>query len=156
MGDKGKKLKIKKTEDENEKINKDEIKKNSPTHIKFNYSFITNNSRYHYENGSFTDKFKLEFLQRTFALSQKELVHILAYRKNIGIEFLEKEQIIKDVKYNPRFDEVEYRKKESGGKFAVFRIHTNNNPLPSRVIGKLINNVFYIMFIDLEHELYKG
>lgn len=154
MGDKKKPLKIK--DKESNRIHKDEIKKNKPTHIKFNYSFLTSNNSLCYNNTNFVEGHKLQLLQRVIELSDKELIHILAYKKNIGLEFIEKKDFILDVKYNQKFDDVEYRKKESNGKYAVFRLYTNNKPLPSRIVGKMINNVFYIMYIDLNHELYKG
>ena len=40
------------------------------------------------------------------------------------------------------------------GKYAIFRLYTNNNPIVARIIGKLIRNVFYIFFIDIGGKLY--
>lgn len=154
MADKSKKIKFK--QKDNNKISKNDIKNNKPTHLKFNYSFITNNNRYSYKNEEFNGDHKLNFLNRIFQLSEKELIEIMAYSKNIGLEFIEKKDFKKDIEYNKKFEDVEYRKKETDGKYAIFRLYPNNNPLPSRIIGKLINNVFYIMYLDLKHELYKG
>ncbi|WP_340032481.1 hypothetical protein NSQ20_11480 [Paenibacillus sp. FSL K6-1122] len=136
-------------------LSRSDITNSKPTHIKFNFSFITANNEFCFENGEFNDAHKLKLLERILTLSQETLVTVLNYKKNIGIEFIPKEQC-REVGYNPRFTDAEHRKKEVDGKYAVFRIYQNNNPLPSRAIGKLINNVFYILFIDLNHKMYKS
>lgn len=94
-------------------------------------------------------------IRRMVFLSERELVLVLNYPKNKGFETINKDDFKrKDVKYDEKFDLVEYRRKESSGKYFIFRLYTNNNPKPARIIGKLINNVFYVMYIDLEHEMY--
>lgn len=35
------------------------------------------------------------------------------------------------------------------------RIYPNNNPINARVIGVMINKIFYIFFIDIGGNLYK-
>lgn len=42
-----------------------------------------------------------------------------------------------------------------GKKFHIMRLYPNNNPTPSRIIGKIVHNVFYIFFIDIKGNLYK-
>lgn len=41
------------------------------------------------------------------------------------------------------------------GLYNVMRIYKNNNPTPGRIIGKLVNKVFYMFYIDSKGELYK-
>lgn len=139
---------------DNKKISRKDILNNRPTHLKFNFSFITSNNSYCIENENFIEQHKLKFLERILFLSKEDIVKTYAYRKDIGIERIEKSAIKKQVEYNKKFDDVEFRKRESDSKFTIFRIYPNNNPIPARVLGKVINNVFYIMFIDLNHDLY--
>ena len=40
------------------------------------------------------------------------------------------------------------------GKYSIFRLYKNNDPTPGRVIGKLVNKVFYIFYIDVKGILY--
>lgn len=136
-------------------LSRSDISNSKPTHIKFNFSFITSNNNYCFENDEFDDNHKLTLISRMISLSKENLTTIYAYPKNIGIEMLPKSRL-REVSFNPRFNDAEYRKKEADGKFAVFRLYSNNNPLPSRIIGKLINNVFYILYIDLKHQMYDG
>ena len=100
----------------------------SPTHIKFNFSFIN------YEKG-FTDEYKLQFLKRIRGL-EFEKVDI---KKEIDVAFFAGNS-------HRNFDDKKY---------AIFRLYTNDNPILARVIGRLINNVFYIFFIDIGGILYK-
>lgn len=41
------------------------------------------------------------------------------------------------------------------GLYNVMRIYKNNNLTPGRIIGKLVNKVFYMFYIDSKGELYK-
>jgi hypothetical protein len=147
---------IKLKKNEKVKISRSEISNNKPTHIKFNFSFTTRNKDFSLKNELFTDEHKLQLYERMVFLSENELIQVLSYSKEIGIEQIYKEDFKKDIKYNDKFDAVEYRRKEAGGKYAIFRLYTNNNPLPARIIGKLISNVLYIMYVDLKHEIYDG
>jgi len=142
---------------ENKKIKRNEIGNNRPTHIKFNLSFFTTNNNFSNKNEGFIDEYKLQLYERMVFLSEKELIQVLSYRKNVGFETINKEDFNRnDIKYNETFDSVEFRRKESNGKYFIFRLYPNCNPIPARIIGKLINNVFYVMFIDLKHEMYDG
>ena len=54
---------------------------------------------------------------------------------------------------------IEFEKRFSpkvyNNKFAIMRLYTNNNPILARVIGVMINKVFYIFYIDIGGNLYK-
>ena len=54
------------------------------------------------------------------------------------------------VAFSKRFQEERYI-----GKLAIMRLYTNDNPILARVIGVIIKNVFYIMYIDIGGKLYK-
>lgn len=148
-------MEIKLKQKEKNKISKGDIKNNKHTHLKFNYSFTTSNSKFSFENKEFNDAHKLKFLERVLCLSQKEFIEIMTYPKDTGFELIKKCDL-KDIDYNIKFEDVEYRKSHIYGKYCIIRLYPNNNPLPSRIIGMLINNVFYILYIDLKHKMYKG
>ena len=114
----------------------------APTHIKFNFSFIT------YED-DFTDEHKLQLLKRMRELSSVPYIELQSWRKNIGLEF-ERVKIKKDIAeefFAGHSDFID-------GKYAIFRLYPNDNPICARVIGKVIRNVFYIFYIDIGGNLY--
>lgn len=116
----------------------------NPTYLKFNFSFIT------YEK-DFAENHKLQFLKRIRELSKVPYLELASWNKNIGFEI---EQI--DIKLNihPAFFDENTHRNFDDKKFAIFRLYTNNNPILARVIGKIINKVFYILFIDIGGNLY--
>lgn len=119
----------------------------------FNFSFLSKNNKYNFS--SVQSEYKELFLERLNKLSSESIVKITSsYNKKEGLErisnFSNKDKIsVLDL--HPKFGEI--RSKNAEG-FWVFRLCPNNNPFPTRIIGKMIDNVFYIMFIDLNHELY--
>lgn len=115
-----------------------------PTHIKFNFSFIT------YEE-NFLDEYKIQLLERMRELSSVPYIELQSWRKNIGIE-IEKININKEI--SPNFFKGNSHRNFDDGKYAIFRLYTNDNPILARVIGRIIRNVFYIFFIDIGGKLY--
>jgi hypothetical protein len=138
-----------------EKISRNEIESFKPTHMKFNFSFMTTNNAFSFENSDFLPVHQAQLLKRVYELSQEDYVVISGRNKKIGLEFIEKSSFNRPVEYSKKFDESDFRKK-ANDKFAVFRLYTNNNPIPARIIGKIVNKIFYIMFIDLSHDIYDG
>lgn len=123
-------------------------------YLKFNFSFITNSREYSFSGMSQQESAQL--LYRIHQLSSERYDHIIArWRKNIGIELIPQCQC-RDIQYDQRFGEASYRKKEEtpDSKLAVFRLYTNDNPRLSRIIGRVINNVFYILYIDINGQIY--
>lgn len=114
----------------------------SPTHLKFNFSFIS-----YQEN--FTDEHKAKLMDRLFQISKEPYLVVAGWRKEIGFEYV-KLDIKKDI--DPRY--FESPKRTFDGKYNVMRLYTNNNPKPSRIIGKIENKIFYIFFIDIDGTLY--
>ena len=117
----------------------------APTHLKFNFSFIS------YEK-NFTDEYKLQLLKRIKELSSVSYLEMMSWEKKKGIE-IEKIDIKKQIS-SSFFDGNSHRNFESS-KYAIFRLYPNDNPILARVIGCLINKVFYIFFIDIGGNLYK-
>lgn len=123
---------------------KDKIEQTTfqPTHIKFNFSFMS------YDDG-FSDEHKIQFVKRLFDLSKEPYLVVSSWGKEIGFENIplniKKEIMPAFFNGNRQFD----------GKYTVIRLYPNNNPLPSRIIGKMINKIFYVFFIDIYGNLYK-
>lgn len=116
----------------------------SPTHLKFNFSFIT------YEK-NFTEDHQIQLLKRMRELSEVPYLEMMAWGREIGIE-IEKINISK--KISEDFYKGNSHRNFDDEKYAIFRLYTNNNPIVARIIGKLIRNVFYIFFIDIGGKLY--
>ncbi|PEL08195.1 hypothetical protein [Bacillus sp. AFS017336] len=131
---------------------KEELEKFKPTHLKFNFSFITSNNNYSFKNQKFTLVHKAQLMDRIYALSDEEYTIIANRPKSIGFEFI---PIKTTVKYNEAFDQSGFRKRASH-KYMVIRLYPNCNPLPSRIIGKMVDKIFYVLYIDMNHSLYKG
>ncbi len=115
-----------------------------PTHLKFNFSFIT------YEK-NFTNEYQIQFLKRIRELSSKSYLEVSSWGKEIGLEFL---KLDINKKISQDFFKGTSHRNFDDKKYAIFRLYTNNNPIVARIIGKLINNVFYIFFIDIGGNLY--
>ncbi len=115
-----------------------------PTHIKFNFSFIT------YDK-NFTDEYQVQLLKRIRELSSVTYLELASWDKKKGIE-IEKIDISKEI--SSKFFEGNTHRNFDDKKYAIFRLYTNNNPIIARVIGRLINQVFYIFFIDIGGKLY--
>lgn len=115
----------------------------SPQYIKFNFSYIV------YEEG-FIDEYKLQLLKRIRDLSVEPYVVIMNRDKKLGFE-IEEVNVSKKIpkKFSERFNIKEYN-----NKLAIMRLYTNDNPILARVIGVLINKIFYIFFIDIGGNLY--
>ena len=115
-----------------------------PTHIKFNFSFIS------YDE-NFNEEYQVQFLKRIRQLKTVTYLEMMQWPKNIGIEF-EKIDIDKQI---PRaFFNGNSHRNFDDKKYAIFRLYTNDNPCQARIIGRMINQVFYIFFIDIGGKLY--
>lgn len=109
--------------------------------MKFNFSFIT----YEKDVG---DEEKIQLYNRIKELSKEPYLIVANYGKEKGFENVK-------VNINKEIDSKFYAGHRSfDGKYTIIRLYTNNNPFPGRIIGKLINKVFYIFFIDVKGVLY--
>lgn len=134
------KIKTKSKIDKNKALNTEQI---HFTHLKFNFSFVN------YTKG-LTDIHKARILDRIMELSKYPYLVISNLGKKRGFEIV---NLDIGIEIDPNFYEEPYRKFNK--KYAVIRIYPNNNPLPSRLIGTIVNNIFYIFFIDINGTLYR-
>lgn len=150
----------KKVEDYEKRISNLALRKaKEPIYITFNFSFITENSDYNLFCPKCSDAHKHHLLERLRSLSTKDIVSLTAKTsKNWGLEKINlsdfgKNDKIKSLKIHSSFLNSK-RNELAGDSYWIFRLCPNNNPFPSRIIGKMIDNVFYIFYIDYNHELY--
>lgn len=114
----------------------------------FNFSFLTKDSKYNLDSRSKTinKKVRLKLLDRITQLSQDDRVVILNRDKREGLEKMPENKvrlsIHPDFKKSKRYDECD-------DDFWVFRIGNLG-----RVIGKINENIFYIMSIDASFDQY--
>lgn len=129
-------------------------------HIVFNFSFMSNNKSYNFENANFENADRCELLNRIAFLSMNDFVATLAFNKKLGFEKLKFESIKKQKlgtqKLHDKFSVGKPRYEKCGNDFWIFRLYPNNVPKPIRIIGKMDDYHFYLMFIDIEHDLYSG
>ena len=110
-------------------------------HIVFNFAYI-----------SYCDNFGKEeksvFVDRIQEVSSVTYLELLTWDKYKGIE----EERLKINKEIPmRFEkDIEV----FDGKYTIMRLYKNNEPTPGRIIGKAVNRVFYIFYIDSRGKLY--
>ncbi|MCT3362087.1 hypothetical protein LJ555_11630 [Lacticaseibacillus paracasei] len=122
--------------------------------LAFNFSFLTNDSHYSFENSHFDETVSKKLFIRLHDLSVVVKSKAFLMDKKHGIEKYSPTK--KDDLYN-KADHREFgkeRRKMSGDDYFIFRLFPNNTPIPCRVIGRIIDETFYVMFIDYEHELY--
>ncbi len=126
----------------NRKINKVCTNCFQPVFIKFNFSFIT------YED-NLTDREKAQLYDRIREISSVPYLIVSTWDKTKGFE-MEKLNITKQI--HPDFFDGN---RTFDGKYTIFRLYKNNYPTPGRIIGKMINKIFYVFFIDVKGNLYK-
>ena len=115
-----------------------------PIYLKFNFSFMK------YDEKDFTEEHKKALFDRIVELSTYNYQLIASWRKKIGFEKINEKIIKKQISI-----EFAQSDRNRDDKYTIFRLYPNNNPLNSRIIGKEINKVFYILFIDIKGKLYK-
>lgn len=126
-------------------------------YITFNFSFLTNNNSYNFNCKDCTQEHKGILIERLVDLSSRSLVFLTATTgKQQGLEKITsfgKKDKIKNMELHRKFQNSK-RNELTGEEFWIFRLCPNNNPYETRIIGKMIDDVFYAMFIDYNHELY--
>ena len=119
-----------------------------PVYLKFNFSFLT-----HTDEGYFDDKAKVALLKRLLELSDQPFTTVNNYDKVRGLEYIDRSKLGIRKDLPSKFDDQNSHRKFNN-KFAIFRLYKNNNPTKARIIGHLINKVFYIFYIDMKGDLY--
>ncbi|EPY2302228.1 Uncharacterised protein [Clostridium sporogenes] len=147
------KLKNKKATKPSKKINSNEIKGSYKfKYLKFNFSFLSTNSDYNLEK--LDEHIKADLIDRMEELSSITYLQLASMPKSRGFEGIKESSFSIKANYKKeKFNEEDFR--NSCDKYNIIRLYPNNNPLPVRLIGKLSNNVFYLLFIDKEHKCYK-
>lgn len=124
------------------------IRQHHTSRFAFNFSFLTQDSKYNLDKSSKTigKGVRLKLLDRINQLSQNDKVVILNLDRREGLEKLlesnVKLRIHPDFKSSKRYDECD-------DDFWVFRLAKLG-----RVIGKINENIFYIMSIDASFDQY--
>lgn len=111
--------------------------------MSFNFSFLTNDKQYNLETLQPVHQKKL--LHKLKILSADHVTRVKLLRREQGLEFidsLKKSITIADFIDSGRFDECD-------DKYCVFRMSDSG-----RVIGKIYNNLFYVLAIDTKFDLY--
>lgn len=128
-----------------------------PLYITFNFSFLTKNDKYNLSSKKLSHNHKHYLLERIAEMSKKDMIELTANtNKKLGLEKIahfSKKDKLSCLNIDPIFTNS-FRDGLAGGGFWIFRLCPNNNPYETRIIGKLIKNTFYVMFIDCNHDLY--
>ncbi len=111
-------------------------------HVVFNFAYVTYYD--YFEKGE-----KAVLIDRIRELSSVNYLEMMSWDKYKGIEE-EKLKIKKKIPEGFITDITDF-----DGKYSIFRLYKNNEPTPGRIIGKLVNKVFYIFYIDVKGILYK-
>lgn len=124
------------------------IRKHHVERFAFNFSFLTKDSKYNLDSKSKTidKRVRLKLLDRIYQLSQDNKVTILNRDKREGLEKLPESKVRLSI--HPEFQNSN-RYDECEEDFWVFRLGKLG-----RVIGKINENIFYIMSIDASFDQY--
>ena len=124
------------------------IKTHHTERLAFNFSFLTKDSQYNLDKrGKNVNKtVKLKLIERICALSTEDKVIILGRPKEQGLELLPEREV--SFTLNSEF-KSSGRLKECDEGYWVFRLSTKG-----RGIGKINDNIFYLLAIDPKFELY--
>lgn len=110
------------------------------SYLKFNFTYIS------YEK-DLNKEYLEQLYQRLKNLSVSSQIAVMQREKKTGIE-------IESLSINKELPE-ELKNNRVSKKYAIFRLYPNNNPIVARIIGKLVDDVFYILYIDIGGKLYK-
>ncbi|HAN10118.1 MAG TPA: hypothetical protein DCP90_05855 [Clostridiales bacterium] len=118
-----------------------------PTHLKFNFSFIT------YDKNLSTN-LKSQLLDRIIFLSNMPMLILIGkHDKKVYLEVADKSKLGISKQISDEFEEKSSHRR-IGKKYTIFRLYPNNEPICARIIGEVIRNVFYIFYIDIGCNLY--
>ncbi len=110
-------------------------------HIVFNFAYVSYCEYFNKEE-------KSTLIDRMLEVSSITYLELRRWDKYKGFE----EKIIDIKKQIPKNfnNEIE----QFDGKYSILRLYKGNNPTPGRIIGKIVNKVFYIFYIDVKGILY--
>lgn len=123
------------------------ISKHHISRLAFNFSFLTKQKDYNLRSKKLGKSVKAKLLEQISSLSEDDKVIILNRPKDQGLELLPEEmvklRINSEFKSSGRYDECD-------DNYWVFRLSKKG-----RVIGKMNDNIFYILAIDPKFDLYQ-
>ena len=111
-------------------------------HIVFSFAYVT------YDD-NFDSDAKQTLIDRIQEVSSVNYLELMRWGRYKGFEE-ERLSISKEI---PRgfINEIQ----DFDGKYSIMRLYKNNDPTKGRIIGKIVNKVFYIFYIDVKGILYK-
>lgn len=119
------------------------------THLQFNFSFLTKNNKFGID--SLDAKKKSMLVDRVFQLSEPNYIDLMLWRKNIGYESMSEEEL-RVPSFHPDFTKDDFRSQKGyKEKYTIFRLDPNNTQSDCRIIGKILDKVFYVMFFSHNH-----
>jgi hypothetical protein len=140
-----KKIKLKEPGPKTPIINLNQVK--ARNRFTFNFSFITSDKKYSLSGRSKTDaKVHKKLLEKIEALSKEDKAVIMGLTKEQGIEAIPVDEV--KFRLNREFISSQ-RSKDGGDLYWVFRLNTLG-----RVIGKIYDNIFYVLAIDTTFDAY--
>lgn len=127
---------------------KTRIRQHHTSRFAFNFSFLTQDSKYNLDKRSKTinQRVRLKLLDRIRELSQDEIPAVLGYDKYQGLEKMPESQVRLSI--HPGFKKSK-RYNECEDDYWVFQLGKLG-----RVIGKKNSNIFYVMSIDASFDQY--
>ncbi|WP_056995600.1 hypothetical protein [Limosilactobacillus equigenerosi] len=124
------------------------LTKHNRTRLTFNFSFLTEEKGFNLnKNNGVSREARLKLLEKIQFLSVQDKADIMMLPKETGLERLHESYV--DLRVHGDFINSG-RNELCGDKYWIFRL----NKL-GRVIGKIDNEVFYILAIDTKFKLYK-
>lgn len=134
---------------QSENFDKLKIKRHSDQRLVFNFSFLTLDNKYNLNSHSKTinKNIRLKLLEKIYQLSQVDINTVLGYKKEQGLEKISEAEM-KSFNMHPDF--IKSRRKNECDEYCwIFRLSKKG-----RVIGKMNDNIFYIIKIDTDFKSY--
>ena len=125
----------------------DKLRQSSDLRVVWNLSFITQNKKYNLNNPNVNHKKMITKLEE---ISKLSLVAFANLPRSSGVEFLDPNKVqgkLAKMSCPPSFGKL----RETAAVNKWFSIRFSDC---SRIIGKCIDNTFYVFWIDPNHDLY--
>ncbi len=127
----------------------DRLREKNDLRVVWNLSFISQNKKYNLNNPNVNHKKMITKLEE---ISKYNLVAFANLPRSSGVEFLDPNKVqgkLANMNCPPSFGKL----REAAALNKWFSIRFSDC---SRIIGKRIDNTFYVFWIDPSHELYSG
>lgn len=97
---------------------------------------------------------KAQIINAMIRLSASTFLVVLQYPKNTGIEIEYKDKLGITKEYPKNFLS-RFPISQFNNKVSIIRLYPNDNPVLGRIIGVIIKNIFYMLFVDIGGKPYK-